>query len=185
MMINLNLIPEEYKKNLRRLHLSELSKRLLIFVMLYTILIAIVLLLARLVLQREFTRIVNETTLVTRENKKVEGQIRLLNEQITTASKLETDTKPWSQFLVLFTSRVPDGIRLTSLDLKTTGESTVSGVAATRESLLELKTRLTAMPGLESVELPVSSLLTRDNIDFTIRFRVNPTLAVSQATPTP
>lgn len=170
MKTELNLIPLTYRAQLKRVRLFALLRSALIAVLLYLIVVAIVLLVTRITLQRHFVKIVGETTLVTRENRSIESAVRELNEKIIEADKVESYARPWAEFIVQLNGLVPPGIRIRSLQLSATGPSTIEGVSSSRESLIELRNRLSLNPKLKNVDLPVNTLFTRENIEFKITF---------------
>ncbi len=169
----LNLIPASYRAQLRRIKLLLLSKNILVAAMLYLIVVAIVLLVSRAVLQQQFIRIVGETTLLTKENDDIESSVRTLNDSIVQGDRLESKSYPWSEFLLHLATLVSPGVRLSTLDLNQGGPSTIEGLADTRESLIQFRDQLNTDPAFGHVDLPVSTLLNRSNIDFTITFTLN------------
>jgi Tfp pilus assembly protein PilN len=171
--INLNLIPESYAAKYRKAELLRVSKNMLAFATVYLIIVGITLLSARYVLQREFTRIVNETTLVTAENRKTETAVRQLNAQIDSAQKLLERQPAWSPFLVRLSSHIPPGIRLTDISVNAKGDSVIEGISPNRLSLQQLKSNLEKAPGLKKVDLPLATLLTPGETTFTIHFTVD------------
>ena len=149
-------------------------RRLFVAGTLYTITLAIIMLVARLILQNNFNRITDETTLATAENHKTERLINELNAKIVAARAIQQGGFKWTDFLVAFPKLVPNGVVLASLQLQAAGTpSTIAGHATTRDDLLKFRERLTAAPYISNVNLPIGDLLARDNLNFTISLTVD------------
>ena len=142
--------------------------------MLYTISLGIVLLAARYILVSNFTRIVNETTLVTLDKRVSEQQINNINKQIAGAKQIQKTTVPWPEFLAAFAPLVPDGVVINSIQLTADGQqpSTINGQANTREALLDFQTALISAHFITDVYLPFQSLLSKTDADFDITITI-------------
>lgn len=173
-MKNLNLIPPAYKDRLRLRRVYMLLREMIMAVMLYTIFLGITLLIARLVLVNNFTRIVNETTLVTRENRAVEQQIANMNRQISAAQTIQKTAVPWAEFIVAFSKVVPEGVVINSMQMEADANkrSTINGLAKTREALLDFESKLRDTPFIEKVNLPFKNKLDKTDAYFTITLSV-------------
>lgn len=180
-MINLNLIPPVYKEHLRLQRAFSLVKKFLGIVILYTIFLAIVMLVARLILENNFQRIVSETTLVTKENRKIEQQIVKMNKQIGAAKSIQKSTIPWADFMIAFGGLVPDKVVINSLKFESAAgnRSTINGHADTREALLAFEKRLKETPYFEKVDLPFKNKQEKSDIYFTITVTINPEIFLS------
>lgn len=178
-MINLNLIPPTYKDRLRLQRVYSLIKKFLGIVILYTIFLAITMLIARFILENNFQRIVSETTLVTKENRKTEQQISKMNKQIAAAKSIEKKSTPWAEFILALSMLVPDGVVVNSLNFKSTAgnRSTINGHADTRDALLAFEKRLKETPFVENVDLPFKNKQEKNDINFTITLTIKPEVA--------
>ncbi|OGL86851.1 hypothetical protein A3I40_01020 [Candidatus Uhrbacteria bacterium RIFCSPLOWO2_02_FULL_48_12] len=178
-MTNLNLIPPAYKDRLRLQRLYSLVKKFLGIVILYTIFLAITMLVARFVLENNFQRIVSETTLVTTENRKIEQQITKMNKQIAAAKSIQKNSVPWAEFTIALSRLVPNGVVVNSLkfDSAAGNRSAINGQANTRETLLAFESRLKEAPFVEKVDLPFKNKQEKMNIYFTITLTIKPEAA--------
>jgi Tfp pilus assembly protein PilN len=167
-MIELNLIPKEYRQQISRFQLIILTKNLVLWLVIYTILVAIVLLLARATLQRRFEVVVDQTTLVTQENHKIENSVRDFNKVITDAANLQAKELDWASFVVDFTATVPPGVTLTDVTLINGQRSTISGRAEQRDDLLSFKNNLEKLAEISKVDIPLENLQKRENVNFNI-----------------
>src|SRR3989338_7330732 len=170
----LNLIPPSYKDRFRLQRVYTHLKNVLVATIFYTIFLGITLLAARFILQQNFNRIVNETTLTTKENRDVEKNISAFNREITAAQTIEKTYRPWGDLLIDLTNLVTDDASLVSLKIDAeNNQGIISGEATNRTALLAFKERLAQAPYITSVSLPVTDLLTREKSRFTLTFTVN------------
>ena len=172
MIFELNLIPESAKERLRLEKLWRTLRSLLLIAALGILLAGIIILTARLILQHQFNRIVNETTLVTGGRHALEDSIRSLNVDLSKANKMLTSAFDWPNFINDFVALLPDGVTITSMTFVIADESAVSGTARTRDDLLQFKRALEDSALVEKVDLPITDLLARDNPVFTMRFTI-------------
>lgn len=171
-MISLNLIPNSFTERFRWQHLYALVQNRMLIIIFYLVAIGMVLLSARFFLTERFIRVVDETTLVTRENRSTQSSIASLNQEISTATLLGNKINAWPQFLASFAALVPPEVTITSLHLSIDKESTLSGQAATREGLLAFRDALAKAPYITNITLPVKDLLERRDVKFTVTFKV-------------
>jgi Tfp pilus assembly protein PilN len=169
-MIELNLIPKDYRQQVSRFQLIILTKNLFLWLVVYTIFVAIVLLVAKFILQRRFEVIIDQTTLVTRENRQIENQVRDFNRTIIQARNLQAQEIDWTSFINDLSSQVPPGVRLTEINLTNGQRSTISGSAKLRDDLLNFKNNLEKQPEISKLELPLANLQNRENINFNLSF---------------
>lgn len=169
-MIELNLIPTTYRQQISRFQLLSMTKDLFVWLMIYLIFLAAALLAARFVMQQELARIIQETNLVTFVNRSAEAKVSELNARIDAASQLQAKRVDWPTFLSTFGTIVPRGVTLQGASFLRGERSRIDGIAATRDDLLSFKQSLENTEGISEVELPVTTLLSRENIPFTMTF---------------
>ena len=93
-MITLNLISEELKKEIKLRHLYLFIKKINLALIVITIIIAIILLAAKTILQVNFNNIVEQTTLVTKNNQGYNNKIKEINSKIDFIEKIQNDFIP-------------------------------------------------------------------------------------------
>lgn len=177
-MITLNLISPLQKKELRLLRVFIVIKNVIIYLLLFLILAAMVLLLSKMILQNNFNKIVADYNLNTRTGQIFSQDIKRFNQKLKTIQLIQADYVSWSEFLVDLTNLTPDEILLHTITIdKNTENIQISGRAKTRQALLDLQKNLQTVGCFESiciekVEIPLSSLLEKENIDFTIESKL-------------
>jgi hypothetical protein len=97
-MLTLNLISEELKKQIKLRHLYLFIKKVNLALIVITIFIAIILSVAKAILQVNFNNIVEQTTLVTRNNQGYNNKIKEINSKINFVEKIQSAFVP-SKFL--------------------------------------------------------------------------------------
>lgn len=172
-MITLNLIPEIHKDKYRLIRVYQMLKTMVMVITIYTIVVAIIILMARFILQLQFTKIINETTLVTQENHAIEEKITKLNKEISIASSIKSQILPWPEFLESFSSAVPDNVIIKTISFSLEKGANVTGNAVSRDDLLKFRDNLLTNPAIKNIELPIGDLLTKNNVDFNMKFTLD------------
>ncbi len=92
-----------------------------------------------------------------------------LNATIASVSVIQANYIQWTSFFVTFADLVPPGIRINSLNIDTDDLSaTLSGTATTRETYQAFLAALETSTLFTSVNSPISNLIQKENISFTI-----------------
>ncbi|MFA6428312.1 MAG: PilN domain-containing protein [Candidatus Buchananbacteria bacterium] len=172
MMITLNIISPQQKEDLKLKKLYHEARNLITIILLFTIIAAIMVLVARYILQKEFYELVKQNTLVSQSNQKINRQIRTLNQQVTTVDKIQTQYKDYHAFLGNFFQLVPSGIQLYYFKINSEQITELKGRATTRDALLTFKQALEKNPGLSNINLPVSNLLDQTNLNFSLTCKI-------------
>ncbi|MFA6410368.1 MAG: PilN domain-containing protein [Candidatus Buchananbacteria bacterium] len=167
-MTSLNLIPPEKKEELRLAQLYKVIKDLIILILFITTIVAIILSLTKLLLQNYFTQVVEQTTMTTKYANIFNGDLKKFNQYVAAVDKIQKDYTPWPKFFIKFSSLVPDGIKIYSLTINDT-KILITGLAQSRNQLLEFKNNLESSAMLTEVTLPIEDLLEKENINFNVK----------------
>ncbi len=103
--------------------------------------------------------------------KKYEEKFEEINEKTAQAGEFQDKHVYWSQVLKETSQLVPDGVYLTAMVIKERKIS-LSGKARQRDTLLEFQNKLKDSPCLENVNMPLSNLVSRENVVFQIDINV-------------
>ena len=95
-----------------------------------------------------------------------------INTQLERLSKIDSDQMYWSSALLALDSAVPDAVGITEITTKDLILS-LSGHANTRDNLLTFRDRLSQSDCFSNVDLPVSELVSKDNVDFQMKLNVS------------
>jgi Tfp pilus assembly protein PilN len=134
----------------------------------YGIVAAIVLLAGRAIVEWNFARVVERSTLVLRTAGAASREAQTTNEMLLALESLQHSFTPWASVMAMVAERAPSGITLTAANITADGALHLEGRAATRDDLLAFQERLRTVPYLTEVTVPFSNLLLREQIVFSI-----------------
>jgi hypothetical protein len=173
-MLTLNLISEELKKEIKLRHLYLFIKKINLTLIIITIVIAIILLVAKTILQIKFNDIVDQTTLVTKNNQGYNNKVKDINSKIDFVEKIQNNFIPWSNLLKTIASITPKDIGLYYLKINFEEQTIkIKGKAGLRQSLIDFKQKMEATPIFESIDFPIKNILEKENINFEINAKIN------------
>jgi len=173
-MLTLNLISGELKKEITLRHLYLFIKKINLTLIIITIVVAIILLVAKTILQLKFNNIVDQTTLVTKNNQGYNIKIRDINSRINFVEKIQNDFIPWSNLLKTVADITPNDINLYYLKINFAEQSIkIKGKAGLRGSLLSFKQKMETTTTFKNINFPIKNILEKENIDFEINAKIN------------
>jgi hypothetical protein len=94
-----------------------------------------------------------------------------INSQMSQVMLLKNDQLYWSNLFYRLSDLTTEGVEITELATKNYSISLV-GKATNRESLLSFKGKLEGDGCFSSINLPLSSLVSKDNVDFQMDFNI-------------
>ena len=168
-MIELNLLPRAIKKQITKKtqYVAMVNNAL--------ILTAIFLIVSGLMLASQ-KYMAYEVNMVNKNNEQMTqpSGIEEINNLMSEASTVQKDFVKWSKILNNFLALLPAGNTIQSINLDR-GQAimTMSGRAKTRNDFLQLKANLENSQILSGIESPISNLLHRTDVDFTIQAKLN------------
>lgn len=173
-MLTLNLISEELKKEIKLRHLYLFIKKINLTLIIITIVVAIILLVAKTILQTKFNDIVDQTTLVTKNNQGYNIKIRDINSRLDFVEKVQNDFIPWSNLLKTVADITPNDISLNYLKINFADQTIqIKGKAGLRENLLDFKQKMENTTIFKEINFPIQNILEKENINFEINAKIN------------
>jgi hypothetical protein len=173
-MLTLNLISEELKKQIKLRHLYLFIKKVNLALIVITIFIAIILSVAKAILQVNFNNIVEQTTLVTRNNQGYNNKIKEINSKINFVEKIQSAFVPSSNLLKTIAGVTSKNINLYYLKINFLEQTIkIKGKADLRENLLDFKQKMEATTIFRDIDFPIKNILEKENIDFEINAKIN------------
>ncbi|RJR31039.1 hypothetical protein C4569_03305 [Candidatus Parcubacteria bacterium] len=168
-MITLNLLSPEQKKEIRLLRFFIVTKIIIIYLLLFLIITAIVLLFAKMILQNYFNKVVANYNLNSKTGALLSQDIKQFNKKLKSIQSIQNDFVPWSDLIFKINEIVPENILLYAIEIKkTSGDLQLTGRAKTRDDLKNFEKNLNDSGLFESIKIPFTSLLEKENIDFKI-----------------
>lgn len=173
-MIALNLISEEFRKQIKFRHLYLFVKKISLALMAITICVAIILLVAKTILQTKFNNIVGQTTLVTKNNQGYNNKIREINNKINFIAAAQSGFVPWSKAIKIISDIAPANISFDYFKINLAERSVkIKGNAGLRDSLLYFKKQMEDSGIFANMEFPIKNILEKENVDFEINAKIN------------
>src|SRR5680860_895607 len=111
-MLTLNLISKELKQKIKLRNLYSFIKKTNLVLIIIIIVIAVILLIAKIILQLNFNQVVEQTTLVTKNNQDNNSKVQKINNKINFIENIQNDFIPWSSLLKTVADITPPGINL-------------------------------------------------------------------------
>ena len=175
-MLTLNLVSAEQKKEIKLRHLYGFIKKISLTLIVIAIVIAIILLVAKIVLQLKFNNIVEQTTLVTKNNQGYNSKVREINGKLGFIAKIQDEYIPWSNLIKKLAAITPADINFSYLKLDAQDKTiSLKGKAKFRDSLLDFKDEMAANPVFQDIGFPIKNILEKANIDFEINAKLDST----------
>ena len=172
-MITINLLSPNQKRELKIKRVYVAIKELIILILLFTLIIAIMLLVSKYILDNSLAKLIERNALAIQENRDVVNKINIINAKVNTISNIQKDFKRWSEFFVTLTNLTPDNISYDLIKVKYEDASIeIRGIARNRDDLTKLKNNLTKSNIFDNISLPLKNLLAKDNNDFTITAKI-------------
>ena len=98
-MLHLNLISEKLKQNIKLRYIYKILKRTIFLLIVITIFVAIIFLVSKIILQNSFNKIVEQTTLITKNSQGRNTKIREINIKINYVDEIQNNYIEWSYLL--------------------------------------------------------------------------------------
>jgi type IV pilus assembly protein PilN len=176
MKIYIDLLPEERKNEIKRKKLFRLIvKQEVLF--LFPLLVLIVIMLdIYWVLGIQKNSMIETGSLEQNQGKykelsEYEDKFKEINTATAILNKLQQSHLSWSNLIEVITKSTPDGIYLTDFANKDY-QILLTGKARNRESLIAYKEALIASGCADNVNVPLSNLVNKTDVDFQLDFMV-------------
>jgi hypothetical protein len=168
-MININILPQETKKELRLRHIHAALKDIDFMLIVFGSVIGLMLLFARLIMQNDFNSIVDQTSLITRNSQSYNLRVRDINTKVNSVDQIQKDFLVWSRVFNLLSEISNDGLSFNYIKVNRDDKSIKTrGTAKTRESLLLLKEKMEASNYFNKIDFPLANILEKTDISFEI-----------------
>jgi len=166
-MITINLVPPGYKRELKLFSVFLAIKNIVSLALIGIITVAMGLMTAKVFLQNYFSHLITSTTLNAASNSRfANNEIRTLKQELTTIQGIQTEYIPWSQLLLELSGQISGGIIITDLNISSNGQAELSGVAKTRDDLLQFHDRLVGSGLTAEFTIPLVTKLQREDVNF-------------------
>ncbi len=177
-MLELNLLPPEEKIESSFKWKYFVIKNFILLNLTTTLVVAIVLFAAKLALIHELEQVKSQSILVKDTYQKINKEIKIFNKKLEFINSMQKDFIPWSQILYpFFTENIlANNITIKTIEFDTINNTfTLNGIAPTRNDLIALRESLNKNKLIENLDIPLSYLLKKENIEFNLSatFKLN------------
>lgn len=167
--LSINLLSSTKKNKLKSLIKFLFVKEYLELVLLAACLLAIFDLAAFTIMTQVVNDLSNSSLLVTKDFSSLNREIASINKLLKSVSVSGSQFVPVTPWFAELVGILPADIRLTNFSIdRMAGTVSFSGLAATRETLVEFQKLLAALPWIKDVNVPHSQLLQKENVTFEI-----------------
>lgn len=178
-MITLNLISPDYKKTIKIKKFLHVIQNLFLYILFISVVTAIILLIARSILEGNFVETVEQTFLISKKPAENKQNVET-NKKIQLAQRVQQDYIPWSRLIIAFTKLVPENVTIDSLSIitDTAGKEwkmSFTGAAVNRNNFLDFQKNLLGAKDLfgeNTIEIPITNLFEKENIKFDIDLKI-------------
>ena len=174
-MILLNLLPEEQKKAHVKQHVQHVIRNNLFLVFIVVSLISSLILLGRIYLENKFIAAVEDTTQTAgRLQSPLSQDVQLSNNVLKVAKEIQEEFIPWQNLLITLSNITPPNVVINQMSVtKERGELSLRGEAVDRDSFLTFKNNLETDPLFIEVESPISNILSKTDIVFSLNITLS------------
>lgn len=171
---SLNLLPKEKIEVLHHIYLLYFFKIVAELILLYSAFVAVFLIWTSLILEDNLKQFQTKTVLLEIEGKDINEQLTKINDTLKQAGMVSAAYVDFTKKIVNLSNLPMSGIILTGLDVeKTATKITLQGRANNRQNLLDYKKNLEKSGLVSNLEIPVSVLTAKENIDFEIKGQID------------
>ncbi len=168
-MLRLNLVSKELRQEIKLRHVYEVLIRTKYYLIIMVVLVTVIILSAKMILQNSYSRIVEETSLVSEGDQMNNSKIREINAKFTSVEEIQNDFITWSRLLKEIDNQANDDIVFSLMKInKDKQKVDLRGVAKSRDSLLSLKDGLDNSNIFLETDFPIENILEKENINFKI-----------------
>lgn len=168
-MLRLNLVSKELRQEIKLRHVYEVLIRAKYYMIVMVVFVTVMILSAKIILQNNYSRIVEETSLVSGGDQIYNSKIREINAKFTSVEEIQNDFITWSRLLEEIDNQANDDIVFSSIKINKDKQKVgLRGVAKYRDSLLSLKDGLDNSNIFLEIDFPIENILEKENINFKI-----------------
>ncbi len=173
-MITLNLLPPKHKIQVKQTSICIAIENLVAITLIFLIIVSISILISKVKLQDNYYGLIARTSLSLSETHKLERDVKEINQKLRTVGEIQDQYTKWSTFMIDLNKIIPDNIQLNLLSInKKERRFALEGIAKTRNDLLAFKKILQNFSYLSNIDLPTSSLLKKNDVNFALTAEIN------------
>lgn len=165
-MLLINLLPQETKKELKLLNIYGLIKKIIFLIILMTIFITAIIVFGKILLKTQ----INTSSLVVYNKNNTSDNISAIQKQVEMAKTIESSEPNWPKTIESVLASIDPSISVLSMKIdKDSSSIEITGVAKTREDLLNFKKSLESNTNYSNIDFPIRNLSEKQNINFSVK----------------
>lgn len=173
-MLTLNYASEELKNEVKLRRVYNLIRKVTLIFVLVALFLAIIFYSTRLILQNSFNRIVDETTLLTKNSQGYNEKIKIINEKISIVMEIQKSYDNYTTFLDKLGELTTNNIHFTNLKLNLVGQKiSLDGRADSRNALTQFKQTLENSKLFTNLKFPIKNISEKKDINFNFEADIN------------
>ncbi len=173
-MLVLNLVSQEIKQEIKLRHVYKLFKRMGYILVAITLIIAIILVAAKIIIKKNLDNIIEQTSLVTGNSRNYMNKVKKINSQINSVMSIQKDHAPWPDLIKILAEKTPAGVKLSYIKINKENSSIkLGGKADLRDNLLALKQNLENSKIFSNLDFPLENILEKKDVYFEINAKIN------------
>jgi hypothetical protein len=171
-MLEINILPQELKSELRLSKLYNTIKKMVLLVVLMTLFISILIIFGRILLKVQ-TNIFSNSSSISGADAITDKKIYDIEKEVEYAKKIQSENVNWPRTIENFVNNVNSDISITQFKIdKDSSQMSISGIAKTREGLLSFKKNLETNLNYSNLEFPIKDLSQKQNINFDLKMNI-------------
>ena len=169
-MITLNLIAPQQKKEIKNQYLYLSLKRIFILIAIFAVFVTVMIKGAEAVLQQEALKYQQQTNVLKKSQNIYNQQIKDINNSLQALEQIQKNFYPTTNLLLRINELIPEAIYIVSLNYNHPDQTLLmKGKADNRQVLLNFQADIKKIDFIEKVELPLSTILKKEDIDFELK----------------
>ena len=173
-MLTLNLVSKELREDIKSKHIYNLLKKICLLIITVSIFISIILLSAKIMMQNNFNKIVEQTTLVTGTSSSYNQKVNTINSKISSVKNIQNNYIALSYLIESLSKITPNSLSYSMMEINIEEKKMeLRGSADDRDDLLAIKKGLGELGVFENIESPIQNILQKKDINFQINANIN------------
>lgn len=173
-MITINLMPKKQQKILKNARIFQLVKEIISLLFIFTATASIMLLLSRYFLEQQLVDLYKRNADNIKSNETINMRISHINSKISSAEAIQKNFQPLLPIINNFSLLTSPNIKIDQIKFfRQQATIEISGLSKTRSDLTQFKQKMEKTKWIKSFDLPLSSLIDKENNKFTIKIFID------------
>lgn len=168
-----NFLSPEKRHYLQHMVRFQFTKTVLEIFLISLCIIGIVLLGGQWLLQDYFNNLTGQIVSISNQYSGTNLEIKKINQILNKNEKIQKEYVLWTPKLAELANNIPEKITLTSLNINNQNKQiTLNGNSPTRDELLIMQKQISTLPWIKNMDIPLSQLTAKENINFSLTAQI-------------